>query len=118
MIGKISRNLLRTTLLKNQKTFSGFLDKSNFVQGKLEAEVNPPTSQLNKNYYNPEYRYATEDSDIMRLYNEKDNSLAEGTWTDVLDNAYTNVLVFNSLVDQSRVVLPCLVLLFPLRIRA
>lgn len=69
MIGKISRNLLRSTVLRNQQRFAGFLDKSNFVQGKLEAEVNPPLSQLNKNYYNPEYRYATEDSDIMRLYN-------------------------------------------------
>jgi hypothetical protein len=27
----------------------------------------------------------------MRLYTEKDNSTAEVTWTDVLDNAYVNV---------------------------
>jgi hypothetical protein len=27
----------------------------------------------------------------MRLYSERDNSMASPTWTDVLDNAYTNV---------------------------
>ena len=31
----------------------------------------------------------------MRLYSEKDNSTANVSWTDVLDNAYTNV--FNSI---------------------
>jgi hypothetical protein len=35
----------------------------------------------------------------MRLYSEKDNSMSEVTWTDVLDNAYTNVLFFLILVD-------------------
>lgn len=29
----------------------------------------------------------------MRLYSEKDNSTASVTWTDVLDNAYTNVFI-------------------------
>jgi hypothetical protein len=27
----------------------------------------------------------------MRLYSEKDNSQADVTWTDVLDNVYINV---------------------------
>jgi hypothetical protein len=92
MIGKISRGLLRSSILKNQHRFTNFLDKANFVQGKFEAEVSPPLSQLNKNFYNPEYRYDTDDSDVMRLYTEKDNSSAEVTWTDVLDNAFVNVL--------------------------
>lgn len=91
MIGKISKGLLRNPLLKNHQRFTNFLDKSNFIQGKLEAEVSPPESQLNKNYYNPDYRYDTDDSNIMRLYSEKDNSTAEVTFTDVLDNAYVNV---------------------------
>ena len=59
MIGKISRGLIRSSLLKSQQRFSNFLDKSNFIQAKYEAEVSPPASQLNKNYYNPEYRYDT-----------------------------------------------------------
>lgn len=54
--------------------------------------MSPPLSQYNKNYYNPEYRYDTDDSAVMRLYSEKDNSTANVTWTDVLDNAYTNVI--------------------------
>jgi hypothetical protein len=35
MIGKISKGLLRFPLIKNQQGFSHYLDKSNFVQGKL-----------------------------------------------------------------------------------
>jgi hypothetical protein len=37
----------------------------------------------------------------MRLYTEKDNSTAEVTWTDVLDNAYVNVSYYVNLVDKS-----------------
>ncbi len=35
----------------------------------------------------------------MRLYSEKDNSTADVTWTDVLDNAYVNVNINAYLVD-------------------
>jgi hypothetical protein len=92
MISRIGRTLLSTRITKPQQRFSNYLDKSNFVQAKLDAEVSPPVSQLNKNYYNPEYRYETSDEDIMRLYSEKDNSKADVTWTDVLDNVYINVI--------------------------
>lgn len=94
MISRISRSLLVRPLIQNKQKFSNYLDKSNFIQAKLDAEVSPPASQLNKHYYNPEYRYETSDEDIMRLYTEKDNSTADVTWTDVLDSAYINVRVF------------------------
>lgn len=81
-------------LILNKQKFSNYLDKSNFVQAKLDAEVSPPASQLNEHFYNPEYRYETSDQDIMRLYTEKDNSTADVTWTDVLDSVYINVPVF------------------------
>ena len=45
---------------------------------------------LNKDYYNPEYVYNTEGPEILRLYNEKDNT-THYTFTDVLDSTYNGV---------------------------
>lgn len=61
MISRISRNVVASPLLKIQQRASNYLNKENFIQAKLEAEVSPPASQLNKNFYNPEYRYETSD---------------------------------------------------------
>lgn len=61
MISRISRSVVASPLLKIQQQASNYLNKENFIQAKLEAEVSPPASQLNKNFYNPEYRYETSD---------------------------------------------------------
>ncbi len=53
--------MVTSPLLKIQQRASNYLNKENFIQGKLDAEVSPPASQLNKNFYNPEYRYETSD---------------------------------------------------------
>ena len=45
---------------------------------------------LNKNYYNPEYMYNTEGPEILRLYNNRDNT-EHYDFTDVLDSVYNNV---------------------------
>lgn len=68
MIRTISKNLLKSSVQKIVYKTSSLLDKENFIRAKEDAEINPPLSQVNKNYYNPEYRYLTEGSDIVRLY--------------------------------------------------
>ena len=68
MISTISKNLVKSSVQKNTYKTSNYLDKENFIRAKEDAEINPPLSQVNKHYYNPEYRYLTEGTDIMRLY--------------------------------------------------
>jgi hypothetical protein len=68
MIRTISKNILKSSVHKSAYKISNLLDKENFIRAKEDAEINPPLSQVNKHYYNPEYRYLTEGTDIMRLY--------------------------------------------------
>jgi hypothetical protein len=57
-----------------------------------EYQHKPVEKFYNKKYYNPEYHhYMTEGPDVLRLYSERDNSLGEVDFSDVLDSVYTNV---------------------------
>lgn len=70
---------------------------NDLIAGTTEAEYNmkPNPKYLNKKYYNPQYHfYAEEGQDVLRLYSERDNSLAEKDSTDVLDSIYQIVTNF------------------------
>lgn len=69
----------------------------------------------NKNYYNPEYMYNTEGPEILRLYNERDNT-QHFTFTDVLDATYNNVNRSCYSVVLSLILLSHVFLCFPLRL--
>jgi hypothetical protein len=61
---------------------------------------------LNKNYYNPEYMYNTEGPEILRLYNNRDNT-EHYDFTDVLDSVYNNVRLEISSGSALNFTTPC-----------
>ena len=81
------------------------------VKAKQEFNNQVEERFLNKNYYNPEYMYNTEGPEIMRLYNDKDNT-QNYTFTDVLDATYNGVpiLLFSGWVLS--ITTPCSSVLF------
>lgn len=62
------------------------------IAAKNDFHSNEVERFVNKNYYNPEYMYNTEGPEILRLYNERDNT-QHFTFTDVLDATYNGVSI-------------------------
>lgn len=75
-----------------------------FTVAAREFNQQPVEKFLNKNYYNPQYMYNTEGPEILRLYNEKDNT-HYFDFTSVLDSVYSNVLFygFSGLVQSTTI---------------
>lgn len=60
-----------------------------------EYDMKPNPKYLNKKYYNPQYHfYREEGQDVLRLYSERDNSIVDKDFTDVLDSVYQLVTNF------------------------